>query len=51
VLNGQVAAQPARWNEIAAKDVPALDDSMRKENIPLIWIGPASSETHGGARR
>ena len=51
VLSGQVAAQLARWNEIVAKDVPALNDSMRKENIPLIWIAPASSEAHGGAGR
>ncbi len=51
VLSGQVEAQVARWRDIAAKDVPAFNDSMRKENIPLIWLAPASSEKQGGAAR
>jgi photosystem II stability/assembly factor-like uncharacterized protein len=44
VLSGQVAAQLAHWNEIAARDTPAFNDSLRKENIPLIWIAPASAK-------
>jgi len=51
VLSAQVVAQLARWNEIVSKDVTALNDSMRKENIPLISIAPASGEKREGARR
>lgn len=51
VLSAQVAAQLARWNEIVSKDVPALNDSMRKENTPLIWVAPANGEKRGGAGR
>jgi len=50
-LGGEVEAQLARWNEVVAKDVPAFNDSMRKENIPLIWIAPASGEPRGGGGR
>jgi photosystem II stability/assembly factor-like uncharacterized protein len=45
VLSAQVVAQLARWNEIVARDVPAFNDLMRKENIPLVGISPRGNET------
>jgi hypothetical protein len=41
MLSGAADAQVARWKEIVAKDLPALNDLIRKENIPLLEIAPA----------
>ena len=38
MLSGEVDAQLAKWKEIAAKDVPALNDLVRKENVPLVEV-------------
>jgi photosystem II stability/assembly factor-like uncharacterized protein len=43
-LSQRVEAELAKWKEIQAKDLPALNEQMRKEYIPLIAISPASSE-------
>ncbi len=52
-LSGQVEAQLARWSEITSRDLPALNELMRKENVPLISLLPATggSATPVGAPR
>jgi photosystem II stability/assembly factor-like uncharacterized protein len=35
-LDKQVQAQLASWRDVLAKDLPALNDSMRKANIPSV---------------
>jgi hypothetical protein len=35
-LDPQLEAQLVKWREVLSKDVPALNDSMQKNNIPLI---------------
>jgi photosystem II stability/assembly factor-like uncharacterized protein len=41
-LDKQVEAQLATWREILSKDLPALNDSMRKANIPS--VAPAETK-------
>jgi len=52
-LSQQVEAQLARWGEIASKDLPALNERMQKESVPLIWLAPPAGRaaTPGGAPR
>jgi len=35
-LDLQLESQLAKWREVLAKDVPALNDAMQKNNVPLI---------------
>ncbi len=35
-LDLQLESQLAKWREVLAKDVPALNDTMQKNNVPLI---------------
>ena len=42
-LSQKVEAQLARWKEIVGKDLLALNERMRKENVPLISVAPASA--------
>jgi hypothetical protein len=35
-LDQQLKSQLAKWREVLAKDIPALNDEMRKNNIPLV---------------
>ena len=35
-LDLQLESQLSKWREVLAKDVPALNDTMRKTNVPLI---------------
>jgi len=35
-LDLQLESQLAKWREVLSKDVPALNDSMQKNNVPLI---------------
>jgi hypothetical protein len=35
-LDQELEAQLAKWREIVAKDIPAINDAMRTANIPLI---------------
>ena len=37
----QLEAHLVRWRELLAKDVPALNDEMRKANIPLVAAAPS----------
>ncbi len=40
-LDQQLESQLAKWREVLAKDIPALNDEMRKNNIPL--VAPSAS--------
>ncbi len=40
-LDQRLEGQLAKWREVLAKDLPALNDSMRKNNVPL--VAPAAS--------
>jgi len=51
MLNQQVEAPLARWKEVIAKDLPALNEQMRKENVPLVSPAPASAEKRAGGSR
>jgi len=35
-LDPQLETQLVKWREVLSKDVPALNDAMQKNNIPLI---------------
>src|SRR5579863_5396266 len=37
-LDQRLEAQLVKWREIMAKDVPALNDSTQKKNIPLVGV-------------
>jgi photosystem II stability/assembly factor-like uncharacterized protein len=41
-LKGRLAKPVAQWKEIVAKDLAAINDLVRKENIPLLTLGPRS---------
>jgi hypothetical protein len=43
-LDQRLEAQLAKWREILSKDLPGLNDSMRKNNVPL--VAPAATATH-----
>jgi len=40
-LDQRLEAQLAKWREVLAKDLPALNDAMRKNNVPT--VAPAAS--------
>ncbi len=35
-LDQQLETQLAKWRDVLAKDVPAFNDTMQKNNVPLI---------------
>jgi DNA repair exonuclease SbcCD ATPase subunit len=35
-LDPQLEAQLAKWRDVLSKDIPALNEAMQKNNIPLI---------------
>jgi photosystem II stability/assembly factor-like uncharacterized protein len=41
-LSGQLDALLAKWHEIETKDLPALNEMIRKENIPVIMLPPVN---------
>jgi hypothetical protein len=43
-LRGQLDAQLAKWREITAKDVPALNEVMKKQGIAAIMVVPVRKE-------
>src|SRR5258705_11257929 len=43
-LDQQLETQLAKWREVLAKDVPAFNDTMQKNNVPL--IAPAAASAH-----
>jgi hypothetical protein len=46
-LKPQVDAQLAKWKEVQEKDLPALNDQIKKDNLPLITV-PRANEGMGG---
>jgi hypothetical protein len=40
-LDQRLEAQLTKWREVLAKDLPAINDSMRKNNVPL--VAPAAT--------
>jgi hypothetical protein len=40
-LDQRLETQLAKWREVLAKDVPALNEAMRKNNVPL--VAPAAT--------
>jgi hypothetical protein len=38
-LDRQLDAQLAKWRDVLSKDIPGLNDDMRKNNIPLVAPG------------
>ncbi len=43
-LDQQLETQLAKWRDVLAKDVPALNDTMQKNNVPL--IAPSAIKTN-----
>src|SRR5580692_6875904 len=43
-LDQRLEAQLTKWREVLTKDLPALNDSMRKNNVPL--VAPAATPAH-----
>ncbi len=43
-LDQQLETQLIKWRDVLAKDVPALNDAMRKNNVPLVAV--SASTTH-----
>jgi hypothetical protein len=43
-LDQQLEAQLSKWREVLSKDVPALNDTMQKNNVPL--IAPSAAKTN-----
>jgi hypothetical protein len=39
-LDKQLEAQLTAWRGVLAKDLPALNDAMQKNNVPLIAAAP-----------
>ena len=40
-LNGQLEGLMAKWHEIESRDLPALNELIRKANVPAIMLPPA----------
>jgi hypothetical protein len=43
-LSRQMEEPLAKWREVTSEDLPALNETMRKENIPAVWMAPAASK-------
>jgi photosystem II stability/assembly factor-like uncharacterized protein len=43
-LDPQLEAQLAKWRDVLSKDIPALNEAMQKNNIPL--IAPAAAKAN-----
>ncbi|HYL11648.1 MAG TPA: hypothetical protein VEV41_01340 [Terriglobales bacterium] len=43
-LNQEAAPLVAQWKNIMSTDLVALNDMMRKESVPVIYIAPAGTE-------
>jgi photosystem II stability/assembly factor-like uncharacterized protein len=46
-LKGKIDEQLAKWREVQQKDLPALNEQMKKDNIPVI-SAPATGEGAAG---
>ena len=43
-LDQQLEAQLSKWRDVLSKDIPAFNDTMQKNNVPL--IAPAAAPVH-----
>jgi hypothetical protein len=43
-LNQQLDAQLGKWKQIVARDIPALNDLIRTQSVPVIYLGAAEGE-------
>jgi photosystem II stability/assembly factor-like uncharacterized protein len=43
-LSQQLDAQLTQWKQIVAHDIPALNDLIRTQSVPVIYLGPAERE-------
>ncbi len=41
ILRGQLDQQLAAWKQILATDVPSLNETVKKSNIPALYLSPA----------
>jgi photosystem II stability/assembly factor-like uncharacterized protein len=46
-LKSQAAPLLARWKEVRSTDLVALNDTMKKENVPAIYISPGVNAATG----
>ncbi|HZQ23717.1 MAG TPA: hypothetical protein VFA89_13075 [Terriglobales bacterium] len=44
MLSGESAPLIAQWNQMRSKDLVALNDMVKKESVPVIYIAPAGSQ-------
>jgi photosystem II stability/assembly factor-like uncharacterized protein len=42
-LEKQLDAQLAKWRDVLAKDVPSLNDTMQKNNVPLVGVSATTA--------
>ncbi|MFZ0880607.1 MAG: hypothetical protein WA002_14000, partial [Candidatus Acidiferrales bacterium] len=43
-LNQRLDAELAKWKEIEEKDLPAFNEQVQKENIPVVMVAPVKDE-------
>jgi len=44
MLSKQLDEQLAKWKAIVSEDVPALNELMKKNNVPAVEVSPAASQ-------
>ncbi len=47
-LSGKLNEQLGKWREIAGKDVPALNEMIKSQNIPVVAVSGGGMENPGG---
>ena len=50
-LKSKIDPQLAKWREILEKDLPAVNEQMKKDNVPGISLPPAGESGGGGPGR
>ncbi len=48
-LSGQIEQQVAAWKDLTSKNLVALNEMMRKENVPLVWVAPPTLKVAAGS--
>ncbi len=49
-LNAKVEAQPAAWKETVSKDLAALNETIRRENIPVVFPATEKEAARGAGQ-
>jgi photosystem II stability/assembly factor-like uncharacterized protein len=47
LLSKELEAELSQWKQVLASDIPALNAMMRKQDIPVIYVGPGNAEAAG----